>query len=111
MKTIAISDTANVPVKFTVKDGNVNKLFAFSFTAKKYSQDEVGESLDEKDRKIKDFMAEVITGWSGQRLVLDDNGEPSAFDAEGLDMMLNVMGVANVMFGAYFKECAAKEKN
>ena len=44
-------------------------------------------------------------------LVLDDNGEPSAFDAEALDMMLNVMGVANVMFGAYFKECAAKEKN
>lgn len=111
MKTLAIGNTANVAVKFSLKDGGINKPFSFNFTAKKYSQDEVTELLSEKDNKVTGFMRDVVTGWSGQRLVLDDNGEPSAFDAEALDMMLNVMGVANVMFGAYFKECAAKEKN
>ena len=56
-------------------------------------------------------MAEVIKGWSGQRLVLEDNGEPAEFSQEALAMMLNVMGVGRILFDAYLKDCGAKEKN
>lgn len=111
MKTLAISNTSEISVKFTLKEGSVNKLFAFTFTAVRLDQDEISERMDDKNKKVKDFMADVITGWSGQRLVLEDNGEPAAFSAEALAMMLNVMGVAGILFAAYLKDCGAKEKN
>ena len=111
MKTLAISNTSEISVKFTLKEGSVNKLFAFTFTAVRLDQDEISERMDDRNKKVKDFMADVITGWSGQRLVLEDNGEPAAFSAEALAMMLNVMGVAGILFAAYLKDCGAKEKN
>lgn len=111
MKTLSISNTSEISVKFTLKEGSVNKLFAFSFTAERLDQDEINERLEDKNKKVKDFMAGVITGWSGQRLVLEDNGEPAEFSQEALAMMLNVMGVGGILFNAYLKDCGAKEKN
>lgn len=111
MKTLSISNTSEISVKFTLKEGSVNKLFAFSFTAERLDQDEINERLEDKNKKVKDFMAEVIKGWSGQRLVLEDNGEPAEFSQEALAMMLNVMGVGGILFNAYLKDCSAKEKN
>ena len=111
MKTLSISNTSEISVKFTLKEGVVNKLFAFSFTAERLDQDEITERLEDKNKKVKDFMAEVIKGWSGQRLVLEDNGEPAEFSQEALAMMLNVMGVGRILFDAYLKDCGAKEKN
>lgn len=111
MKTLSISNTSDISVKFTLREGTVNKLFAFTFTAIRLDQDDISERMDDKNKKVKEFMAEVITGWSGQRLVLEDNGEPAAFSQEALAMLLNVMGVAGILFAAYLKECGAKEKN
>jgi hypothetical protein len=111
MRTLAIQNTVEVPVKFTLKEGKVNKLFAFTLIADRLEQDEITSRLEEKDRKVKDFMTEVITDWSGQKLVLEEDGTPSPFGPEALAMVLNVAGVASVCFTAYFKECGAKEKN
>jgi hypothetical protein len=111
MKTLAIQNSTEIAVKFTLKEGSVQKLFAFSFTATRLDQDEIQERLEDKDRKVKSFMAEVITGWAGQRLVLEDNGQPADFSPEALEMLLNVMGVAVILFNAYLKDCGAKEKN
>lgn len=111
MRTLAIQNVVEVNVKFTLKDGRIHKPFAFSFTANRLDQDDITERLESKDKKIKDFMGEVITDWQGQRLVLEENGEPSPFSPDALLMLLNVAGVASVCFNAYFKECGAKEKN
>lgn len=111
MRTLAIENTTEVSVKFTLKEGKVNKLFAFTFTATRLDQDEIQERLEDKERKVKAFMAEIITDWQGQRLVLDDAGQPADFSPEALEMLLNVMGVAVICFNAYFKDCGAREKN
>lgn len=111
MQTLAISNNTEFNVKFNIKDGKVLKTFAFTLFAIRLDQAEVTARLEEKDNKLKEFLAEVITGWSGQRLVLDEAGQPAEFSAEGLDMLLNVIGVAAVCFNAYFKDCGAKEKN
>ncbi|MEO8118914.1 MAG: hypothetical protein ABI606_06290 [Rhodoferax sp.] len=108
---LAIDDVVEVPVKFTIKVKGVDKLFAFSFTANRLDQDEISSRLDEKEKKTKDFMADLITGWSGQRLVLTASDEPADFSPEALEMMLNATGVATVLFNAYLKGCGAKEKN
>ncbi len=111
MYTLAIEDTVEIPVKFTLKVKGVAKLFAFTLTADRLAQDEISARLEDKESKVRDFIAEVVTGWSGQRLVLDAEGQPAEFTPEALSSMLNVAGVAGVIFSAYLKECGAKEKN
>jgi hypothetical protein len=111
MFTLAIENTVDFPVKFSIKSKNITKVFAFNLTATRLEQEEIQTKLEDKEKKVKDFIADVVTGWSGQRLVLGTNGEPAEFDAEALDALLNVAGVATVCFAAYLKECGAKEKN
>ena len=111
MFTLAIQNATDVSVKFTLKDGKALKTFAFTFTADRLEQDEITARLEDKEKKVRDFMAEVITGWSGQRLVLDADGQPAAFSPDALNALLNVAGVAAVLFNAYLKDCGAKEKN
>lgn len=111
MYHLAVEDTVEVPVKFTMKVKGVAKLFAFTFTATRLDQDEITSRLEEKEKKIKDFMADLVTGWTGQRLVLTASDEPADFSPESLDFMLNAPGVAVVFFNAYLKNCGATEKN
>lgn len=111
MYTLAIEDTVDVPVKFTLKAKSVAKLFSFTLTCTRLAQDEISARMEDKENKVKEFMTELVTGWSGQRLVLDAKGEPAEFSPEALAAMLNAPGVAMVCFNAYLKDCGAKEKN
>lgn len=110
--TLSVDDVVEVKVKFTLKSKGVDKLFAFSFFATRLTQDEVTAMLADKDQKIKDFLPNVVTGWSGQSLVIDAaTDKPADFGPEALDAMLNAPGVASVFFNSYMKEVGAKEKN
>jgi hypothetical protein len=111
MFKLAIEDTVEVPVKFTLKNKGVAKLFVFSIVATRLAQDEISNRLEDKEKKIKDFMSDLITGWTGQRLVLDEAGEPADFSPEALEVMLNAPGVATILFNAYLKDCGATAKN
>jgi hypothetical protein len=113
MYQLAIEDTVEVPVKFTLKAGKVNKAFALTLTAKRLAQDEITERLTAVEFKFKEFMLTdgLITDWAGQRLVVDAGGEPAPFGPEALAIFLGAAGVAQVVFTAYQKECGAKEKN
>ena len=110
--TIAISDAlVDVAVKFILKDKPVDKRFSFVLNARRMDQDAITERIDDKSSTVRDFMKEVVCGWSGQRLVMEPDGEPAEFSPESLNAMLNVPGVAGVCFAAYFEEGGAKEKN
>ena len=111
MYTLAIEDTVEVPLKFNIKSGKVQRLFSFSVTCTRLEQDVITERLDDKDRKVKDFMEGLVTGWEGQKLVVNADGTPADFNPESLAALLNVAGVAGALFNAYFKECGLKEKN
>lgn len=108
---LAIDDTVEFQVKFTIKSKGVMKLFSVTLEATRLSQPEISERLENKEKTVSAFISEVVTGWSGQRLVLDGNGNPAEFSPEALDAMLSVAGVAGLCFTAYLKECGAKEKN
>ncbi len=113
MLKLAIGNEVEVPVKFTLKEGKVNKNFAFTLFGKRLDQDEITARLDACDLKFKPFLQSegLIYGWEGQRLVVGDDGTPAEFSEEALSVMLSAPGVAQVCFVAYQKECAAKEKN
>ena len=111
MYKLTIQNTAQLKVKFTLKDKGIDRLFSFTLDAVRLEQDEISSRLEEKDKKVKDFMSDLITGWDGQRLVLNQDDTPADFSPEAMDVMLNVPGVASVIFNAYLKDCGAKEKN
>ncbi len=113
MYTLAIDDVVEVPVKFTLKAGKVNKLFSFTLTATRVPVDDIQEAMKAAELRYKEALIslDVFTGWDGQRLVLDGDGKPAEFSAEALDVMLTAPGVAQVVYIAYMKEIGAKEKN
>lgn len=104
----AVGNIVQVPVKLTLRDGTVDKLFTFTLTAERKTQDEIEET---PELSVKDFLLNVVTDWQGQRLVLLDNNEPAAYSREAFDYMLKQPGVLGVVWGAYQKHTASKEKN
>lgn len=104
----AVSNVMQVPVKFTLKEGLVNKLFSFSLTASRQTQEEIEEH---PEKTIKEFLLDNVTGWEGQRLVLLENNEPAAFSREAFDYMLKQPGLLHIVWTAYGRESAGKEKN
>ena len=104
MYTLAIENSVDVPVKFTLKQGKVNKSFAFTLSCTRLEQDEIFSRLKALEYKLPDFL-------QSERLVLDAQGEPAAFSADALAMLLSPPGVSKVVYDAYLKDCGAKEKN
>ncbi len=105
---LAIGNIVQVPVKLTMKEGAVNRSFAFTLTANRKTPEET-EALG--DVNIKDFLLDNVTDWSDQRLVLTENDEPAAFSRDAFDYMLKLPGVLGVVWVAYQRETAGKEKN
>lgn len=112
---VAIGNVVEVPVKFTLNDGNTGqpKTFKFNLVCKRLDQADINARLVACENRMIDFMSgDLVTGWNGQRLVLDKaTGQPVDFSQPALDAMLKVAGVASVSFTAYMSEVGAKQKN
>jgi hypothetical protein len=107
---LKVGNTLSIPVKLEINDG-ASKPAAFNFklTAARMSADEACAQFEvggeNADRTVADFLHEKITDWSGQTLVLDDDtGQPVPFSREAFTAMLSLVGVANVIYGAYVTE-------
>lgn len=108
---IAVSNTVPVTVRATIADAD-GKLVNHKFTLTCERRD--AEQMKEVaigSFNVRDFMKEVTTDWEGQRLVLEDDGTPAAFEPDALDALLNIGGLAMVCFIAYGKDSAAQAKN
>lgn len=111
---LVVADVVELPVKFTVNDGGKTNSFAFHLLAKRLAQDELRSlTLDDESRSVAEFLQERVIGWRGQRLVVDDAGQPAEFSQEAFACMLGLVGLAGVCFAAYIEACGArgKEKN
>jgi hypothetical protein len=96
-----------VPMAFTLTDGDKVTSFEFELQAKRVGEDEFQASND----KIKALMLDIITGWKGQTLVLDEDAQPAAFCREALEVMFETPGVVDIATRNYLKEVAARAKN
>lgn len=105
----AIGDVVQIPVKFTLKDASVNKLFSFTLTANRKSQDQMDE---QPEKTVKDFLFDTITDWSGQRLVLLQNNEPAPFSRDAIEFAFaKYPSLEGIFWAAYLRESGCKEKN
>lgn len=122
---ITVGNKVSIPVKFTLKEGNVNKLFAFTLYGNRLDQDVIEEKMTEGGFKFKEGLLSMhksfvdptskeeglFTGWDGQRLICTEDGTPAEFCTEALEAMLSIPVVASIIYKAYLLECGAKEKN
>lgn len=108
MFAISIEDTVTVPVKFTMRERATDKRFEFTLTGQRKTQDEIEQ---QPELSVKDFLLENISDWSGQRLVVLENKEPAPFSKDAFAFMLKQPGVLGIVWSAYQRACAGKEKN
>jgi hypothetical protein len=108
---IAVSNTVAVSVKATIADeGGKPVTHKFKLICERRGAEEMKDQL-EGNFNVKAFMKEVTTGWEDQRLVLDEDNKPAEFEADALDALLDISGLAMVCFVAYGKDAAAQAKN
>ncbi|WP_180125673.1 hypothetical protein [Rhodoferax sp. BLA1] len=105
---VAVGNVVQVNVKMVIRDGAQDKLFKFTLTATRKTQDEINEK---PDVLIKDVLLDNVTDWADQRLVLLENNEPAPFSRAAFEVMLAQPGVLAVIWQAYQRDCAGKEKN
>jgi hypothetical protein len=113
---LGISNKVRVPLKFKMQDGANVRQFNFTLECDRLSTDEFQKRNQDdngvvSNEKIKENMLGITTGWSGQQLVLDDDGQPAAFSQEALEFMFGVAGVLDVAVTSYMKESTATVKN
>ena len=108
---IAVSNVVSVLIKATIADESGKRVdHRFKLICERLGADETKDQLD-ASFNVKTFMKEVTTGWEDQRLVLDEDGKPVDFEADALDALLDISGLAMVCFVAYGNAAAAQTKN
>jgi hypothetical protein len=113
---LSVSDTVHVPVIFDLANGNKVTKFKYTLLAQRLTEDDFqariknGEGVATNE-KIKVVMTEIMTGWEGQTLVLDELNEPATFCAEALEVMFQTPKVLDIVTSSYLKEVGARAKN
>lgn len=105
---IAAIVSAAVSLQVANADGET-ETHEFTVTGTRYGNKEQAELFSTLTPEA--FLKKALTGWSGQTLVLEDDGKPAAFSAEALEAMFDIQGVGMVVFNSFVKASAATEKN
>lgn len=109
---LAIGNVITFPASLQILDGGVSKEFKFQLQGTRMSADELRDALtagsDRGETPVATVLAELLTGWSGQTLVLDEEDKPAAFGPESLDAMLSgVPGAAVAIWQQYLAAATA----
>lgn len=101
---LTIGEFLDVPVKGTLKDGGRDAPFQFTLQARRIGLEAYREALGEGSTvTVREFLTANVTGWSGQRLVVDDTGQPAGFSAEAFELLLGVVGMEQTLLAAYLR--------
>jgi hypothetical protein len=107
---LVIANVVEVPVRFTVSDGGKPRAFNCTLLAKRIPTEDLRVAMTDDDRTVAEFLCEQVTGWRGQTLVQDEDGQPAEFSLDALAAMFTVPGLAGVTFSSYLDVCSAKGK-
>ena len=108
---LVVSDTISVPVAGRLPDASGRAVpFSFTLTARRLPATELLAAIDNNDRTEPEFLGSVVRGWSG---VQTDDGADLPYSPAALDALLDIVGMAGLVFSSYIEACGvkAKEKN
>ena len=103
---LTISDVVELPVKFTVNDAGKTVAHSFTLSARRMDQQLLRETLQDSSKLTRDVLHDQVTGWRGQRLVVDDNDAPAEFSTEAFACLLSLAGMESVVLNAYLAALA-----
>ncbi len=89
----------------TAESGAVER-FDFTLICKRLNEQQI--DTETAGRTVTEFLQHVTEGWKS---VLDPDGQPLPFSAEGLEELLLQPGVARLAFAGYLRVVEAREKN
>lgn len=98
---LTISDVIELPVKFTLNDAGKTVAHSFTLSARRMDQQLLRDTLQDSSKLTRDVLQEHVTGWRGQRLVVDDNDAPADFSHEAFACLLSLAGMEAVVLNAY----------
>lgn len=109
---LAVENKVIVTVKGKRKtdQAGVDKPIHFTLTMDRMTQDEITVSMKSGDT-IEDFIVARTSGWSGQRLVLNEDDSPAEFSEGALRELLKLPGMAVWCYQAYLRDVGVQEKN
>lgn len=99
---LTIGSMLTLRVKGFITDGPKPVAVEFKATAKRVDSERYRATFG-KDSEVlgADFLREVLTGWSDQKLVTDEDGQPADFCPEALDALLQIVGIEAYILRAY----------
>ncbi len=103
---LAVAAVVDVAVKFKLQDGSDTKTHAFTLIGRRMTQQELRDIAGDDSTSVREFLQKQITGWRGQRLVVDeDSEEPVPFSPEAFECLLTLPGMEMVAYRAYLNAC------
>lgn len=113
---LKVGSFIDAPVKLVVRDGSRDVSFTLTLVLRRLSQDEAlqlverlqgmaapGATLHEGANATRDLLAELITDWRDQRLVLGDDDKPAPYSPEALDVLLGLAGAGPLLLQAVLR--------
>jgi len=109
---LAIEDLVGVKIegKTKAKDGS-DKPFKFVLVCERYSNEQMKGLMADKDETAFAFFEKVARDWQGQKLVVDEEGNPAPFNVDALRLLLSISGMASLCWHSYVQQVAATAKN
>ena len=107
---LTIGDVIDVPVKGSVKDGGKDVDFRFTLQARRISTEAYREQFgSESELTKREVLEQHITGWKGQRLVVDEDDQPAPFSSEAFGLLMSVVGMEDTILMSYLKALQISE--
>ena len=102
---LTVSDAVGFEVKGKLNDGGARPLdFRFRVTAERIPVQTYREALaPDSGITTRDFIHARLRSWSGQTLVIDEDGVSADLCPESLDVMLSLVGMEGAILGAYLE--------
>jgi len=103
---VAVTVKGKIPGSTRGTHTNVN----FTLDMERLDQDQLTAALQSGD-PIDDFLVARTRAWDGQRLVLDEGGNPASFSEEAFRELLKVAGMRVWILQSYTRDLGVQEKN
>jgi hypothetical protein len=109
---LAIANVITFAASLQILDGDTSREFKFQLHGKRLSAEELRDTLtagsDRGDQPVAQVLGELITGWTGQTIVLGEDGKPAEFSAEAFSALLSgVPGADVALWQQYLNAVAA----
>lgn len=112
--TLAVGNTVEFDVKFTLNDGGTDKPFGMRLTAQRQPLSDQERELNEQLRvqEFLDARGVKMVSWIGKPALLDDDGAAVPAGKDALDSLYALVGgMVSLVFAGYLQANGARGKS